>query len=565
MLSLLYVRYAPRVVRLGYLCLLIVLCWAIFQPTPSRAKQAWSVPTSADDQVFVIYRNKNGQFACREATKTEREHINRRPTAGSTRLIYSGAQKGKGNSFSERLTENSTQLSALQPSAGLRIVLHGTTQLDQNQQAKNAFIVAANRWEAVIATPITVVIDVDFGPTFFGQPYDDPNILGATGSAATIGPYSDLRQRLINGASTNSEAQLYNALPAAAVPLELDGSTSSVTNARLTKANARALGIVPDITNPDSLTLGQGDAGIGFNSAFPFDFNPDDGISSGLTDFDSVATHEIGHALGFVSNSGGSNASSTVTVWDLFRFRPAAATLATFATAPRVMSIGGSQVYFNNQLSTFATQELELSTGGPDPSPGTGDGRQSSHWHDDVLTSTRQYIGIMDPTLHDGVRRTLSENDFHAIDLFGYSLGGPPLVRPPNDNFVDAINLPGGAGSVNGTNVNGTREAGEPVHVGFLGDKSIWYTWVSPVNGQVTIDTIGSDFDTTLAVYTGSAVNQLFNVAQNDDITPGVNRVSRVQFNVTGGTTYRIAIDGWNGEFGNVPLNWTARGVVPTP
>src|SRR6185295_13641901 len=199
--------------------------------------------------------------------------------------------------------DNSTSGLALFPSAGLRIVLHGTAQLEQNQQAKAAFIQAANRWEAVIATPITVVIDVDYGPTFFGQAYDDPDILGATGTSSSTGPYSDLRQRLINSASTPAETQLYNALPATQVPIETDGIVTNATAARVGRPNARALGIVPDISNPDSIPLNQGDAGIGFNSAHAFDFNPDDGITSGQTDFDSVVTHEIGHALGFVSNS----------------------------------------------------------------------------------------------------------------------------------------------------------------------------------------------------------------------------------------------------------------------
>ncbi|HEU5130926.1 MAG TPA: NF038122 family metalloprotease, partial [Pyrinomonadaceae bacterium] len=351
------------------------------------------------------------------------------PGGGATRIIYNGASKDRARLSAERSGDNS--LLALQPSAGLRIVLHGTTQLEQNQQAKNAFIIAANRWEAVIANPITVVIDVDFGPTFFGQPYGNADILGQTGTASAIGPYSDLRQRLINGASTNAETQLYNALPATQVPIETDGVVTNVTNVRVVRPNARALGIVPDITNPDPIPLGQADAGIGFNSAFSFDFNPDDGITNGLTDFDSVAVHEIGHALGFVSNTGGLTAGTTLTIWDLFRFRPSTATLASFATAPRVMSVGGSQIYFNNQLNTFATFELGLSTGGPTPSSGIGDGRQSSHWRDDDLTPTKQYIGIMDPTLDDGVRRMISENDLQALDMFGYRLGGPPLVRPP--------------------------------------------------------------------------------------------------------------------------------------
>jgi len=274
----------------------------------------------------------------RPADTTPDEDDRTHPGAGgATRLIYSGASRGKGGLTAERSVNDPTTGLALFPSAGLRIVLHGTTQLEQNQQAKNAFIVAANRWEALIATPITVVIDVDFGPTFFGQPYGDPDILGATATSSSVGPYSDLRQRLINGASTPAETELYNALPATQVPAIQDGGVvTNVTNARVTRPNARALGIVPDITNPSSVPLNSGDAGIGFNSAFPFDFNPDDGIVSNQTDFDSVATHEIGHALGFVSNSGGINAGTTVAVWDLFRFRPATATLATFATAPRV-------------------------------------------------------------------------------------------------------------------------------------------------------------------------------------------------------------------------------------
>src|SRR6266566_3622891 len=63
------------------------------------------------------------------------------------------------------------QLPNIQPSAGLRIILHGTSQLNQNAIARNAFIVAANRWEAIISTPVTVVLDVDFGTTFFGTPF----------------------------------------------------------------------------------------------------------------------------------------------------------------------------------------------------------------------------------------------------------------------------------------------------------------------------------------------------------------------------------------------------------
>src|SRR4029079_3354462 len=121
------------------------------------------------------------------------------------------------------------------------------------------------------------------------------------------------------------------------------------------------------------------------------------------------------------------------------------------------------------------------------------------------------YIGVMDPPLDPGLRRTISENDIHAIDLFGYSIGLAAPVRPANDNFANAITLQGDAGTLTGSNVNATRETGEPIHVGLLGDKSVWYSWTATLNGQITIDTIGSNFDTTLAVYLGSSVNLLSN------------------------------------------------------
>ncbi|MGH9875569.1 MAG: NF038122 family metalloprotease, partial [Pyrinomonadaceae bacterium] len=531
----------------------------------AKPNSKWHAPDDVSGSPsFVVYQNELGEVTCREATELERRQIAERSGGGATRVIYPGAPLRSQLPYgTETWTPKSAPDLRLQPSAGLHIVLHGTAQLDQNPSAKNAFIVAANRWEAIVSTSITVVIDVDFGPTFFGEPYPS-GVLGATGVSFQQGPYSDLRQRLINGASNAIEQQLYNALPLASVPVDFNGVSSSVTTASLTLPNARALGLAPDIPDPNLVPLGQGDAGIGFNSAFQFDFTPDDGISSGQTDFDSVASHEIGHALGFISESGGTSATP-VSAWDLFRFRPATVNLATFTTAPRIMSIGGSQIFFGNQVSTFATLELALSTGGPDPEPGDGDGRQSSHWKDDALSSARPYIGVMDPTLGTGIRRTISENDIVALDLFGYSISLPPPVRPSNDNFVNAISLQGNSGTLNGTNVSATREAGEPNHAGFMGDKSVWYSWLSPLDGQITIDTIGSNYDTTLGVYTGTAVNQLLLIAQNDDIVNGTNKASRVQFNITAGTTYRIAVDGWNGEYGNVTLNWSAGVATPTP
>ncbi len=130
---------------------------------------------------------------------------------------------------------------------------------------------------------------------------------------------------------------------------------------------------------------------------------------------------------------------------------------------------------------------------------------------------------------------------------------GNPTAPPLNDNFANAQALLGGFSSVSGNTANATKQGGEPNHAGNVGGHSIWYTWTAPSTKAVTIDTINSSFNTLLAVYTGSSLSGLTLVTSNDDIAAG-NPRSRVTFNATAGTTYSIAVDGFNGASGNVVL-----------
>src|SRR6185369_13369771 len=75
----------------------------------------------------------------------------------------------------------------------------------------------------------------------------------------------------------------------------------------------------------------------------------------------------------------------------------------------------------------------------------------------------------------------------------------------------------------------------------------------APGNTTVVVDTVGSNFDTLLAVYRGTSVTALTAVASNDDIVSG-NLQSRVTFTPVAGTTYRIAVDGYGGASGSVVL-----------
>jgi len=98
-------------------------------------------------------------------------------------------------------------------------------------------------------------------------------------------------------------------------------------------------------------------------------------------------------------------------------------------------------------------------------------------------------------------------------------------------------------------------EPGEPLHAGKVGGKSVWYTWTPPITGVATVRTLGSTFDTLLAVYTGSSLANLTLVDSDED--HGGFYTSKAFFNVFSGITYNIAVDGFAGGSGDFNLAWS--------
>ena len=162
--------------------------------------------------------------------------------------------------------------------------------------------------------------------------------------------------------------------------------------------------------------------------------------------------------------------------------------------------------------------------------------------------------------------RISSIDTMTADDIAGAQiLYGAPGFVPANNDFASAIaiNLGGNTAQLTGSNVGATKESAEPAHAGGPGAHSIWWKWTAPSGGNTTITTLGSDFDTALAIYTGSAVGALTSVASNDDVTRGVIRTSSVNFTAASGTTYYIAVDGWDSfDMGAVTLNLVFDGAV---
>ncbi len=128
----------------------------------------------------------------------------------------------------------------------------------------------------------------------------------------------------------------------------------------------------------------------------------------------------------------------------------------------------------------------------------------------------------------------------------------PPVL--PGDNFADAGLLIGATNTVSATNAPASKEAGEPRHAGRFGGRSVWYQWQAPASGIARFSTVGSTFDTLLAVYTGPSVADLREIASDDDRAGSLG--SEVRFNAASNTTYSIAIDGFNAASGHFALDW---------
>jgi len=114
-----------------------------------------------------------------------------------------------------------------------------------------------------------------------------------------------------------------------------------------------------------------------------------------------------------------------------------------------------------------------------------------------------------------------------------------------NDDFLHAQPLSGESGSTSGTLLYSSQE---PAEVQFAGSSelggTVWYRWSAPeAPGWYTFDlTGGTSFDTLLSVNTGDQLDQLVEVAGNDN--DGAKSSSRTSFDTRPGQSYAIVVAG---------------------
>jgi hypothetical protein len=350
--------------------------------------------------------------------------------------------------FAAALALSSVAIGA-SPASALVIELRDTGGVAVGTQAYAGFRAAASFWEKVFTNNVTVKLNVGFSALGTG-------ILGSTGSTTNgvfLQPFVQQLQatgvtRLDQIATANAQSfkpsvdgaglGAYDALisgPKAngtgvqtagglVTTLDNDGSRNN-DSLSVNTSVLKAIGATPTYTGANAAI--QADGSVSFSTAFAFDFNPTDGVTTGQFDFVGIAIHEIGHALGFRSGvdvydgntgfTGNLNGFTFMTQLDLFRYSAASTGLGV-----NDWQIGGTS-YFSIDGGRTALFGNTHSTG-----RAFGDGQQASHWKDVPNGATQ--LGIMDPTFGRTQQGIITSLDLAAFDAMGWNVAYDVLANP---------------------------------------------------------------------------------------------------------------------------------------
>ena len=239
--------------------------------------------------------------------------------------------------------------------------------------------------------------------------------------------YDKIQDRLFEDITSNNDQIAFDNLPSDDKELNIviDGVELEKTKEfRLTNANAKSLDLLDDDRDKLDGYIVVNDLSGNPTVGWDYDALRSDNIQDNEIDFVSVATHEVGHILGF--NSGIDDdgwlevlAKSQeeekelkgkdfkfVTPLDLYRYSESSASAGTVD-----LSTGGNPFFSidggNTNLGYFANGEY-TNFG--------GDGYQASHWQQNSSQ------GIMNPILPVGERRNISDLDLIAMDAIGWDI-----------------------------------------------------------------------------------------------------------------------------------------------
>jgi hypothetical protein len=138
------------------------------------------------------------------------------------------------------------------------------------------------------------------------------------------------------------------------------------------------------------------------------------------------------------------------------------------------------------------------------------------------------------------------------------------LAQPANDDFGSARVVPGLPFTATAVDTTEATVANDDPNTSCFGPTAtVWYTFTLAQDLRVEVNTLGSDYDTTLSIWTGSR-GSLSEIACNDD---RVGFLSRVRFDAVAGQTYFVMAGTCCGsEPGSVgPGGSLSLAVIPAP
>ncbi|MCA9912185.1 MAG: hypothetical protein KC496_02500, partial [Anaerolineae bacterium] len=134
---------------------------------------------------------------------------------------------------------------------------------------------------------------------------------------------------------------------------------------------------------------------------------------------------------------------------------------------------------------------------------------------------------------------------------------GNNIVPPANNKITTPTTASAASYTHTMNTILTTVDPNDPA-LSCLGDQayySVWYRYTAPQSGVLTVDTNTSNFDTVLAMFTGSS-SSLNEVACNNDAA-GLGTRSKIQYGVVQGTAYYIMVGGPNyDDYGSLVINF---------
>ncbi len=297
-----------------------------------------------------------------------------------------------------------------------------TYDLDVTLEQRLGFEMAAQIWSQFLTDDTQINLHISAA--------SDLNDGQAVGGAVPIFHevhYGVYQEYLALDATSEEDASVLDALQDGnTVDVWVDGElVDGNTTIMLTRAQAKALGMDETLVLEDGSTWTHDmlqdpnalDGYVVINSSYDwnYDFTREADIPEGELDFLTMALHELGHSLGFVSGldglmetfemHSGEIRTEGFTALDLLRYSDTSVTIENPDGTVSDLSFGGA-AYFSLDGGVTELAEFE-----------EGDEYQASHWQ-----RFQNAIGVMDPTLGYQERTNISQLDLQAFDVLGWDV-----------------------------------------------------------------------------------------------------------------------------------------------